>query len=76
MICYVAHMEHLITPQEAARILGVSTSTVKRWFDAGMVDGVKHPSGHHRYVKESVEKLRPVRISSTVTVIHPNEGAA
>lgn len=71
----LSDMDNLMTPAEAAKVLGVSTNTLVRWYQAGLIDGVRHPSGHHRYVRSSVERIRPVRISSTVTVIHP-EGAA
>jgi len=32
---------NLITPDDAAKILQVSTRTIYRWLDSGEVDGVK-----------------------------------
>jgi putative resolvase len=42
---------------DAARILGVSVDTVRRWSDEGRVPVVVLPSGHRRYRLADVEAL-------------------
>jgi len=54
---YSADMK-LLRPSEAAKFLGVSTSTIARWADQGRVEVTKLPSGHRRYVASSVEHLQ------------------
>lgn len=63
-------MAELISPYDARQILGVSDQTLNKYLKAGLIEGIKLPSGHRRYVKESVERIRRERITSTVTVIH------
>jgi molybdopterin-binding protein len=45
----------MLTPREAARLLGISYPTIKQWILAGKLKTVKTPGGHHR-VPESVLK--------------------
>ena len=40
--------EHL-TSTEAARLLGVSAATIKRWSDDGVISTVRTPGGHRRF---------------------------
>lgn len=47
----------LLTTREAAAMLGVGTSSVKRWADAGMVPCVRTPGGHRRIPREAVATL-------------------
>lgn len=47
----------LLTTQEAARLLGVGTTSVKRWAEAGVLACVKTPGGHRRYPRAAVEAL-------------------
>jgi hypothetical protein len=37
--------------------------------EKGLITGIALPSGHHRYDRESVERLAVRRVSSTVTVV-------
>jgi molybdopterin-binding protein len=48
--------DHLLTPREAARVLGISYPTIKHWILTGKLKTGKTPGGHHR-IPESV--LRP-----------------
>ena len=45
----------MLTPREAARLLGVSYATIKQWILSGKLKTVKTPGGHHR-VSEAVLK--------------------
>lgn len=47
-----------LTTAEAARIAGVSTATIRRWTDSGVLHCVKLPrSGTRRYRRSDVEKV-------------------
>lgn len=48
----------LLTIGEAARLLGVSVDTIRRWSDAGRLPVVVLPSGHRRYQAEDIRKIR------------------
>jgi excisionase family DNA binding protein len=49
--------ERLLTPQEAAAILGVSTKTLARREAEGRIEAVKTPGGHRRYREDDVKGL-------------------
>ncbi|HET9697584.1 MAG TPA: helix-turn-helix transcriptional regulator [Terriglobales bacterium] len=38
----------MLTPREAARMLGISYSTIKQWILTGKLRTVQTPGGHHR----------------------------
>ena len=44
-----------LTVGEAARYLGVSEPTLRKWTDAGTIDAFRTPGGHRRY---RIEELR------------------
>lgn len=46
----------LLTPREAARMLGISYPTVKQWILSGKLKTVPTPGGHHRIAQST---LRP-----------------
>jgi molybdopterin-binding protein len=46
----------MLTPREAARLLGVSYATVKQWILSGKLKTVQTPGGHHRLPEAT---LRP-----------------
>ena len=52
-----------LTASEAARHLGVSISTVRRWSDAGHLQGYRTPGGQRRFSVEQLDafldSLRP-----------------
>lgn len=45
----------LLTTRDVAKILGVGTTSIKRWADSGLLRCVKTPGGHRRFPRESVE---------------------
>lgn len=59
----------LLTTRQAARLLAVGTSTLKRWADDGRLESFRTAGGHRRFPREAVEAylrrqtpaLRPVR---------------
>jgi molybdopterin-binding protein len=38
----------MLTPREAARLIGISYPTIKQWILAGKLKTVQTPGGHHR----------------------------
>ncbi len=50
-------MDDLLTTQEVAKLLGVGTTSIKRWSDEGKLPAFKTAGGHRRYRREDVEKL-------------------
>jgi molybdopterin-binding protein len=46
----------MLTPREAARMLGISYPAIKKWILSGKVKTVRTPGGHHRL---SAASLRP-----------------
>jgi molybdopterin-binding protein len=38
----------MLTPREAARLIGISYATIKQWILAGRLKTMKTPGGHHR----------------------------
>lgn len=60
--------EHLLTPKQVARAMGVSESSLKRWCDRGLIRNVRTAGGHRRLpVSGVLEYLR----SSQQTLLHP-----
>ncbi len=47
--------EPMLTPREAARLIGISYPTIKQWILSGKLKTVTTPGGHHR-ISESVLK--------------------
>ncbi len=46
-----------LSTSEAARHLGVSLSTVRRWSDAGYLRGYRTPGGQRRFTVEQLDEL-------------------
>lgn len=44
----------LLTPREAARMIGISYSTMKQWILTGKLKTVKTPGGHHRIAEAAL----------------------
>lgn len=53
-----AVIDRLLTTAEAAELLGVGLSSVKRWADDGTLPCVRTPGGHRRFWRSAVEALR------------------
>ena len=47
-----------LTSKEAARVLGVSEASIKRWADSGMLPMEKTAGGHRRFRPEDVAAIR------------------
>lgn len=52
----MATTSHMLTPREAARLLGISYPTIKQWILGGKLKTVQTPGGHHRIAEAT---LRP-----------------
>jgi excisionase family DNA binding protein len=46
------------TPGEAAKILGVSFRTIKRWIYSGKISATRTVGGHYRILKEVIRRLQ------------------
>ncbi|MBV9958343.1 MAG: helix-turn-helix domain-containing protein, partial [Acidobacteria bacterium] len=46
-----------LTSSEAARLLGVSEASVKRWADSGLLPALKTAGGHRRFRPEDVARV-------------------
>lgn len=45
----------LLTPREAARMLGISYPTIKQWILSGKLKTVQTPGGHHRIAEPTLK---------------------
>ena len=48
----------LLTTREAAELLRVGTTSIKRWADSGLLACVKTPGGHRRFERHALEHFR------------------
>lgn len=46
----------LVRPRDAAKILGISYATLKRWVLTGRLRTVKTPGGHHRVPESELDR--------------------
>ena len=56
-------MEKLLTPREAATILGITCPTLKNWIHRGKVKSRRTLGGHHRLPEAEVDRLIPKKAS-------------
>lgn len=56
--------EELITTTEAAKLLGVGPSTVKRWADDNVLACVRTAGGHRRFLAEEVSRFKQQGLAS------------
>jgi excisionase family DNA binding protein len=52
-----------LTSKEAARLLGVSEASVKRWADGGLLPALKTAGGHRRFRPEDVAAFRRANLA-------------
>ena len=45
----------MLTPREAARMIGISYPTIKQWILSGKLKTVQTPGGHHRITESSLK---------------------
>jgi excisionase family DNA binding protein len=48
--------DELLTPKEAAAAFRVSTRTLQRWHNAGLIRGTRTMGGHRRYWRSEIER--------------------
>jgi molybdopterin-binding protein len=48
-------IDAMLTPREAARMIGISYVTIKQWILAGSLKTVKTPGGHHRIAESTLK---------------------
>jgi molybdopterin-binding protein len=46
---------HMLTPREAAHLIGVSYPTIKQWILSGKLKTVQTPGGHHRVAEATLK---------------------
>jgi molybdopterin-binding protein len=51
----MATTEPMLTPREAARLLGVSYPSIKQWILSGKLKTVQTPGGHHRIAQSALK---------------------
>ena len=68
-----------MTTREAAKVLGISLTTVQSWVESGALSAWKTAGGHRRIPKVAVEKLLSMQVStinraqSTVLIVEDND---
>jgi excisionase family DNA binding protein len=53
----VEQRERFLLPSEAARLLGVATSTLRRWAEEGKIHSGTTIGGHRRYRESEISRL-------------------
>jgi molybdopterin-binding protein len=54
--------QSLLSPREAARILGISYPTLKQWIYRAKIRTAKTPGGHHRVPESEIDRLLPKKL--------------
>jgi molybdopterin-binding protein len=49
--------DEMLTPREAARMIGISYPTIKQWILSGKLKTVQTPGGHHRVAHSTLKPL-------------------
>jgi len=53
---------NLLSPRDAARILGVSYPTLKQWIYKKKIRTARTPGGHHRVPESEIDRLLPKKL--------------
>lgn len=59
-------MGEWITTKQAMEILGVGSTTIKRWADQGIFPHIRTPGGHRRFSRVAIERLQIVGVDNAV----------
>ncbi|MCL5972157.1 MAG: helix-turn-helix domain-containing protein [Firmicutes bacterium] len=51
----------ILTPTEAARLLGASPDSVRRWCEQGHIPGYRTPGGHWRIARRDLDQVDAFR---------------
>jgi molybdopterin-binding protein len=51
----MAISNQMLTPREAARMMGISYPTIKQWILSGKLKTVQTPGGHHRVAQSTLK---------------------
>ncbi len=51
----------ILTPTEAARLLGASSDSVRRWCEQGLIPGYRTPGGHWRIARKDLDQVDAFR---------------
>jgi excisionase family DNA binding protein len=55
IIEFMSGMSTMLTPREAARLIGISYPTIKHWILTGKLKTSRTPGGHHRIAEASLK---------------------
>lgn len=59
----------MYTVQEAAKMLGVATSTLRRWEREGKIQSIRTAGNHRRYTIEELSKIKEVKpLNERITI--------
>lgn len=67
------HTDEPLTTGQVAAIFGVTTTTVKRWADKGLLPHFRTPGAHYRFRRSDVEAFKA---STTTEVAAGTAGVA
>jgi excisionase family DNA binding protein len=71
-----AHEQRLVfTSSQAARYLGVSLATIRRWTDAGHISCYRTPGGQRRFAREQLDRFVSSMYRDGHAQAHAGEGA-
>lgn len=51
----------LLTPREAANVLGITVSTIANLSRQGQITALPTPGGHRRYTREEIDRVKTER---------------
>lgn len=63
------------TVGEAAKFIGVSEPTLRKWTDAGKIAVFRTPGGHRRYLRAELEQFKTSRAEENLEIgARPSRG--